>query len=145
MTKRRRNLDAEDRAILGSNLTPAFAAEANRRQSEAAEETNRKIAAERKQPERLPKDLGKGLAKLDRKTNYAKDHDNQAVAQAAQQAGSNRNYVAVVNKARGYDNETRTFKKPEVAKTIGRAKGQTKVVDLMKQQRRAVALAAADL
>jgi len=127
----RRNLDANDRAALGAQLVPSFAAEAARRQI--------KLAGTRPNSEESigSRTLLQNYSKVPQVVQKKEDIRNQktAVAQAAELVGASATYVAGATKAAGYDNKTHTFRKPDVLSTIGSGKGQTKIADVMKDQR----------
>ena len=109
----RRNLDANDYAALAARLVPHFAAEVARRRGQNT----------------FPLIKIEGLA-----TSKSKNA-GRAHFQAAAAMGANPRYVAAVIKAAGYDNKTRTFKKPEVLSAVGSGKDQKKVTDILKEQR----------
>lgn len=130
----RRNLDANDRAALGAQLVPSFAAEAHRRQTEEAAKAGEK-GGQPAQAKNLP--LGQKNPKGSQVEQNKQDSKEagKATTQAAELVGASASYVKAAVKAAGYDNKTHTFKKPEVLSTIGSGKGQTKIVDVMKDQR----------
>lgn len=102
----RRNLDANDRAVLAAQLVPAFTVEAQRRQVEG---------------KTLAHSCAKGTGK--------------ASTQAAKLIGTGTRYVEAVTKAAGYNTKTQSFAKPEVLTQIGSGAGQLKIADIVRQQR----------
>jgi DNA modification methylase len=123
--KNKRNMESSDFTSLAGKLVPSFSVEAARRQKE--------LAGTRPNSDST---LGKKLPKVSQVDENKRD-EGKAVAQAAKAVGgTNRTYVAAAVKAAGYDSKTQTFKKPEVLNKIGSGVGQTKIKDVMKEQRK---------
>lgn len=127
--KNRRNMESSDFTSLAGKLVPAFAEDARRRQTEDAAKLGAELGGNPKTTKKDPIDK-----KLSKGSEIA---ENKAVTQAAKAVGgTNRTYVAAAIKAAGYDNTTRTFKKPDVLNRIGSGKDQIEIKDVMKGQRK---------